>query len=163
MRLRESGKTVYGLGLRKTPASLVARVRPVHQPGGARQRVGPGDGPTGADDPTSEEAPLLNLQSLLTKAINATAEDDGWTTLGAIGNHLRSAATPRATRALFGHTKLCSLVRRPALPETVRPATMQVALKAARKSAREAGRRADEEDREEARQGGRDDGSAASG
>ncbi len=33
-RLRESGKTVYGLGQRKTPKAFRGRVRQVHLPGG---------------------------------------------------------------------------------------------------------------------------------
>ena len=35
-RLRESGKTVYGIGRRRTPGLAVAAVRPVHLPRGAR-------------------------------------------------------------------------------------------------------------------------------
>jgi len=89
LRLRESGKVVYGLGEKKTPASLqnacdkFIRLESL------------GDPATGSDDPDAETAsaeadpvPEINLPSALTKAVNAVAGDDGWAAPGAIGQHL---------------------------------------------------------------------------
>jgi uncharacterized protein (TIGR00288 family) len=79
VRLRESGKTVYGLGRRGTPVSLqnaCDKFIALEVLGSEPERE--------ADD--EDDAPAFNLQSLLTKAVNATAGDDGWTTLGAIVN-----------------------------------------------------------------------------
>ena len=89
---------------------------------------GPSRRPRGAED----DAPALNLQSLLAKAINATAGDDGWTTLGAIGNHL-ARSHPSWDPRTFGHTKLGSLVSDQPYLET-RPAGnhLEVALKQTR-------------------------------
>jgi Fe-S-cluster formation regulator IscX/YfhJ len=66
---------------------------------------------------------------LLTKAVNATAGDDGWTTLGAIGNHL-ARSHPSWDPRTFGHTKLGSLVTDQPYLET-RPSGnhLEVALK----------------------------------
>jgi len=139
-RLRESGKTVYGLGLRKTPASLVAACdRFIYlevlgsEP--ATQSDEQGDGqPDGqsddqSDDPTSEEAPVPNLQSLLTKAINSASQEDGTVSVSALGNYLRSVSTSFDPR-LYGHSKLSTLLQAQGyLTVTGTGSGMQVGLK----------------------------------
>ncbi len=136
VRLRESGKTVYGLGRRRTPVSLqnaCDKFIALEVLGSeAQPEVQPET--TGAED----DAPVLNLQSLLTKAVNATAGDDGWTTLGAIGNHL-ARSHPSWDPRTFGHTKLGSLVSDQPYLET-RPAGnhLEVALKQTRNIAKKA-------------------------
>jgi uncharacterized protein (TIGR00288 family) len=85
-RLRESGKAVYVLGENKAPESLrnacdkfidLANV-----------------GETSDDDPddegteASEVTPTINLQSALTRAVNAVADDEGWALLPVLGNQL---------------------------------------------------------------------------
>ena len=108
LRLRESGKTVYGLGRARTAVSLqnacdkFIRLEVLGEESDH-------EGDDGGDDGTGEPTLELNLQSVLTKAVNATAGDDGWSTLSAIGNHIarsHSSFDPRA----FGHAKLSSLV-----------------------------------------------------
>ncbi|WGX98009.1 NYN domain-containing protein [Nocardioides sp. L-11A] len=118
-RLRESGKTVYGLGLRKTPQSLVAAVDTfiyleVLGEQGAASSSPASVGEDEADGAqTAEEAepvaPLPNLQSLLSRAVNATSDDDGWAHLSAIGSYLRSADSSFDPR-LYGAAKLVTLV-----------------------------------------------------
>lgn len=109
-RLRESGKTVYGLGLRKTPKSLVAAcdtfiyLEVLGSENGGETSDG-GEKAEHGDD----EAPLPNLQSLLTRAVNTTSGDDGWTSLSAIGNYLRKASSSFDSR-LYGFPKLLTLV-----------------------------------------------------
>ncbi|MCW2738386.1 NYN domain-containing protein [Nocardioides sp.] len=88
LRLRESGKVVYGLGEKKTPASLqnacdrFIRLESL------------GDPDTTSESPDAETAegpgqvPEINLPSALTKAVNAVAGDDGWAAPGPIGQHL---------------------------------------------------------------------------
>ena len=116
LRLRESGKAVYGLGGRQTPASLqnacdkFIRLEVLHE-------QAPEDEPTPDAVSESSEAPGLNLQSVLTKAVNATADEEGWTHLGAIGNHVsrtHSAFDPR----MFGFAKLSNLVAEQGYLET---------------------------------------------
>ena len=99
-RIRESGKTVYGLGLRKTPASLVAACDKFIY----LEVLG-----DDADEPSSSEnPPLPDLQKLLTRAVNSTSQDDGWAHLGAIGNYLSSAVTSFDPRN-YGFPKLIAL------------------------------------------------------
>ncbi len=127
-RLRESGKTVYGLGLRKTPASLVAACDRFIYLEVLGSESAPETAP-GANDPTSEEAPLPNLQSLLTKAINSASQDDGTVSVSGLGNYLRSVSTSFDPR-LYGHPKLSALLQaQPFLTVTGSGSAMQVSLK----------------------------------
>ncbi|MEA4943209.1 MAG: NYN domain-containing protein [Propionicimonas sp.] len=107
-RLRESGKTVYGLGLRKTPESLVAAVdRFIYlELLGANQAAEPAE-----PEPAAIEAgpPLPNLQSILTKAVNRAAGDDGWAHLSTVGSQLRAADASFDPR-LYGFDRLVTLV-----------------------------------------------------
>ncbi|WP_337189852.1 NYN domain-containing protein [Ornithinimicrobium cerasi] len=124
-RLRESGKRVFGLGRRKTPESLRRAVdqfiflevlqeqdrRDEADAGAARREAGvPDPGPSSVD-PTDDGpgSPAINLQSALTKAVNATSGDDGWSTLSQVGQHLSRAHADFDPRE-FGHQKLGSLV-----------------------------------------------------
>jgi uncharacterized protein (TIGR00288 family) len=104
-RLRESGKRVYGLGLRKTPASLVAACdRFIYL------EVLPDEPPAPPGDPESGEAQLPGLQSLLTRAVNAISQDDAPVPLSALGSYLRSSDAAFDPR-LYGFAKLSDLVR----------------------------------------------------
>lgn len=137
LRLREGGKTVYGLGRQRTAISLqnaCDRFIMLEVLGTEPQDHQDDDG-----DGDGEESPAarLNLQSVLTKAVNATADDDGWTTLGAIGNHLARSLPSWDTRT-FGHSKLSSLVADQPYLQT-RPAGnhLEVGLKQTRQQPRE--------------------------
>ncbi|HWJ81500.1 MAG TPA: NYN domain-containing protein [Nocardioides sp.] len=99
-RIRESGKTVYGLGLRKTPSSLVAACDKF-----VYLEV-LGDEP----DDEDEVEPLPELEPLLRRAIDSTSQDDGWAHLGAIGTFLSSANTSFDPRN-YGFSKLISLAQ----------------------------------------------------
>ncbi|KAA1425913.1 NYN domain-containing protein [Nocardioides antri] len=133
-RLRESGKTVYGIGLKKTPASLVAAVDrfiylEVLGDNDSQSRPAEAGDTTDTGDPTSDEAPLPNLQSLLTRAINATSGDDGAVSVSALGNYLRSASASFDPR-LYGKPKLSTLLQgEPYLTVTGSGSGMQVSLK----------------------------------
>jgi uncharacterized protein (TIGR00288 family) len=132
-RLRESGKTVYGLGLKKTPASLVAAVdRFIYLEvlGDNRPAEVAETGDSGeAGDPASDDAALPSLQSLLTRAINAASGDDGTVTVSALGNYLRSASASFDPR-LYKHAKLSALLlAQPYLTVTGSGSAMQVSLK----------------------------------
>lgn len=134
-RLRESGKRVYGLGMRKTPESLRRAVDQfiflevlTEQ---AREEDEPEDDGGSATTSRTEDSPeqTINLQSALTKAINATSGDDGWSTLGTLGQHLSRAHTDFDPRA-FGHQKLSTLVEEQPYLETRSEASMiQVRLR----------------------------------
>lgn len=147
-RLRESGKRVYGLGMRKTPESLRRAVDQFiflellgEQ---SREEDEPEDGPADEGRSAGESAtadtpePTLNLQSALTKAINATSGDDGWSTLGTLGQHLSRAHADFDPRA-FGHQKLSTLVEEQPYLETRSEASMiQVRLRTKQRATRKA-------------------------
>ena len=143
LRLRESGKTVYGLGNKRTPQSLQNACDKFIQ----LEVLGESDddGGTGEEgEPASEvdESPKLNLQSVLSKAVNATADDEGWSSLSAIGSHL-NRAHPSFDPRSFGHAKLSSLVAAQGYLETAEAGSaMRIRLKgkggAGRKTAQKA-------------------------
>lgn len=149
-RLRESGKRVYGLGMRKTPESLRRAVDQfiflellAEQSRDEDEERPAGDGrPAGEPSAEDPPEPTLNLQSALTKAINATSGDDGWSTLGTIGQHLSRAHADFDPRT-FGHQKLSTLVEEQPYLETRSEASMiQVRLRTKQRATRKATRAA---------------------
>ena len=107
-RLRESGKTVYGLGRRRTPPSLVAACDKFIY----LEVLGDhgDDESTEAEPAAEEQAPLPDLQKLLTSAIDATSDDDGWAHLGSVGSYLGSSQSSFDPRN-YGFGKLVTLAR----------------------------------------------------
>jgi uncharacterized protein (TIGR00288 family) len=104
-RLRESGKRVYGLGQGKTPASFVAACdRFIYL------EVLPDEPVAPSADPESAEPQLPNLESLLSRAVNAVSQDDGAASLSGLGSYLRSSH-PAFDPRLYGFAKLSDLVR----------------------------------------------------
>jgi uncharacterized protein (TIGR00288 family) len=133
LRLRESGKKVYGIGRKTTPSSLqnacdrfialevlLTESQPDEEP---EDKLG-----------DEKEAPSLNLQSALTKAINAMADEEGWVTVSQIGNHLTRTHASFDPRN-FGHSKLTALVQAQPYLETRGDAKrLEVRLKAPHKA-----------------------------
>ena len=115
-RIRESGRTVYGLGLRKTPKSLVAACDTFIYLEVLGKDTDEGDESDETDevvetDDSGESAPKpRNVQSLLTRALNKLGDDDGWVRLSALGSYLSSADSSFDPRN-YGHPKLSALVQ----------------------------------------------------
>jgi uncharacterized protein (TIGR00288 family) len=102
-RLRESGKTVYGLGRRRTPASLQAACDKfifleVLQ-----------DESTPVDEARDEGDSLPDLRQILEAAVKATAQDDGWSSLSGVSNYLGKAYAAFDPRH-YGFSRLGLLV-----------------------------------------------------
>lgn len=145
LRLRESGKKVYGLGRKTTPSSLqnacdrfialevlMTEAQEPESQGAESDDADPPDKST--DEKAAQEAPSLNLQSALTKALNATADDDGWVSVSQIGNHLTRTHASFDPRN-FGHGKLTALVQaQPYLETRGESNRLEVRLKAPRKT-----------------------------
>jgi hypothetical protein len=118
MRLRESAKTVYGFGMRKTPKALVNacnRFIYLEVLGGkgsqSAEDAEPAGPPTAAaDDGEDESAPLPDLREILVAAIDDTTGDDGWAHLGQVGQVLGTRYATFDPR-LYGFSKLISLAR----------------------------------------------------
>jgi uncharacterized protein (TIGR00288 family) len=90
-RLRESGKTVYVLGENKAPESLRNACDKFIDLAVVAETPDDTDTDTDTDGPdASPEAPPaeINLESALTRAINAVSDDDGWAPLPTLGNQL---------------------------------------------------------------------------
>jgi uncharacterized LabA/DUF88 family protein len=105
-RLRESGKTVYGMGRRRTPASLVAacdRFIFLEVLGRA------GDVPPDDSDAT-DEPPLPDLRRILTAAVETTSQDDGWSSLSSMANYLNNTHASFDPRN-YGYSKVSALAR----------------------------------------------------
>lgn len=137
MRLRASGKTVYGLGQRKTPRSLVSACDKFIY----LEDIG------AADEQETAEAggSATELKRLLTRAVNNRADDSGWADLGAVGQYLSSARADFDSRH-HGHSKLINLVKAQDYLEVEhedgRPARIRLASKPPERTARkQTGRR----------------------
>lgn len=113
-RLREAGKTVIGIGARKTPEAFVAACdRFIFLEVLGRESTSEPAAPSGTEPAGASEEktrPLPNLRKILTSAIDNTSQEDGWTSLSAIGNHLVKN-DPSFDPRLYGHSKLSLLVK----------------------------------------------------
>ncbi len=118
-RLRESGKTVYGFGRRRTPESLVAACDKFvflevlgRQPERSGDSADPSpDAEAGGDGgPGGEAAPLPDLRTIITSAVDATSGDDGWALLAAVGGYLGTRHASFDPRN-YGYGKLIVLAR----------------------------------------------------
>ncbi len=107
-RLRESGKTVIGLGRRRTPASLVAacdRFIYLEVLGNANEAA-----PAGTEGEDEDATPLPDLTRILMTALNSTSQEDGWSALSAVGSHI-NRNDPSFDPRNYGYPKLVELVR----------------------------------------------------
>ncbi len=111
-RIREAGLVVYGFGERKTPEPFVAacdkfiyteilRAEPEEQK---------------APEVATEVAGLPKLRPMILTALDATARDDGWSTLSALGSQL-TRNHPSFDPRNYGVSKLGELMRKQAYLE----------------------------------------------
>ena len=103
-RLKESGMVVYGVGQQKTPKPFVEAVDQFIYLENLTDEAAPSGEPT-----KPKTKPDSALQSMITKALNQTAKEDGWSSLGEVGSYLvksQPAFDPRT----YGYGKLSDLV-----------------------------------------------------
>ncbi len=106
-RLRESGTTVYGLGRRRTPPSLVAACdKFIFLEVLGREEE---DAPAEEADP-GEPPRLPDLKRILTRAVETSSQDDGWASLGQVGTYLSNTHASFDPRN-YGFSKLSLLAR----------------------------------------------------
>lgn len=104
-RLRENGKTVIGFGERKTPEAFrnaCNRFIYFDNLGGETEEEAP---EAATRQPPSKATPLI------LKAMGDAEDDDGWVTLGALGQRLPNIA-PDFDPRTYGCAKLSDLVRK---------------------------------------------------
>jgi NYN domain/OST-HTH/LOTUS domain len=115
-RLRESGKTVYGFGEKKTPPSLVAAcdkfvyldvLRDAEEPQGPSEKVQPPRAP--ARKNAGELQRDTKLLKPLRQGINTASDDDGWANLGRVGSYIAKQQSDFDSRS-WGYARLVDLV-----------------------------------------------------
>jgi len=105
-RLREAGATVYGLGRRKTPQPFQAACDRF-----IFLEVLGSEPDDESDDQADDQAPPLpDLRAMLTKAIDSTSQDDGWSTMSGMANFLGKSHASFDPRN-YGHAKLSTLAK----------------------------------------------------
>jgi uncharacterized LabA/DUF88 family protein len=103
-RIRGAGLVVYGFGQRKTPEPFVAACDKFIYTEILRsepEETKPGQEPV---------AELPKLKPILLNALNATAREDGWTTLSALGSQI-TRSNPSFDPRNYGVAKLGELIR----------------------------------------------------
>lgn len=118
MHLREKGAAVYGFGERKTPEpfkSACSRFLVLDQLDVDEEPTTTGGETEEADSqtarlrvPTAELKQDAKLVSLLRRAVQGAADDDGWALVGNVGQHIanQSSFDPRN----YGYAKLSKLL-----------------------------------------------------
>ncbi|MBN8708943.1 MAG: Maebl [Verrucomicrobia bacterium 61-8] len=101
-RIRESGYVVYGLGQEKTPDSFVNACDKFIFTEILNQQ---------ASSETRSSRSATQLEQMLRDAINATARENGWSTLSAVGVSVQKSH-PSFDSRNYGCSKLSELVRK---------------------------------------------------
>jgi uncharacterized protein (TIGR00288 family) len=118
-RLREAGKYVVGIGRRSTPEALVAACNEFKW-----LEVITGASPAAEVEGESDDSPALPpLRPILQSAVDSTSDDDGWSHLGAVGNHIQKRHASFDPRN-YGYPKLIALVRAQAYLEVEKTGTV---------------------------------------
>lgn len=107
-RIREAGLVVYGFGERKTPEPFVAACDKFIYTEILRNE--PDEVSPNQQQPVAE---LPKLKPILLNALNATAREDGWTTLSALGSQI-NRSHPSFDPRNYGVAKLGELIRQQA-------------------------------------------------
>jgi uncharacterized LabA/DUF88 family protein len=133
-RIREQGIDVYGFGEQKTPESFRQACRRFIYTENLVPEAPAVDEPERPDSrPASVARSPSTAVPLLRRAIAQLDEDDGWVSLGGVGQRLSTLA-PDFDPRTFGQAKLVTLVEKAGAFEVRRPAggSVQIRLKTAR-------------------------------
>ena len=130
MRLRESGKRVYGIGARKTPEAfqnacdqftyvevLVDDAAADDRPAATKTAAAKASAkkavkkaaPVKKAATPSKNAQVQRLTDVLLPAVEANAKDDGWAALSAVGSYVVNT-NPTFDSRNYGYSKLSTLV-----------------------------------------------------
>ena len=124
IRLRASGRTVYGLGLRKTPESLrqaVDRFIFLEDLGEEAEAA-----PEEVEEPAERRIP--DLRRLLERSVAAVSDEDGWADLSSMRNQI-TRVEPSFSLKDYGSSKMSDLVRAQTYLEVEQPADGQVRVR----------------------------------
>lgn len=101
-RLREAGKTVIGLGERKTPEPFIAACDKFVFMEVLKRQIGPAAAPSVTG--------LPDLRELLTHAVRESTRESGWASLATVGGLIGKSNASFDSRN-YGYSKLSDLVR----------------------------------------------------
>lgn len=110
-RIREQGLIVYGFGEKKTPQPFVTACDKFIYTEVLRATESGSD----SDTPVKRQSPAVlrqnsRLVNLLRGALEAVSDEDGWASLGGIGNYIAKQA-PDFDARNYGYAKLSELVK----------------------------------------------------
>jgi uncharacterized LabA/DUF88 family protein len=109
-RIREQGVDVYGFGEQKTPESFRQACRRfIYTENLLPEAPAPNDPGRPDARPASVTRPAAVIVPLIRTAISQLDDEEGWVSLGGVGNRLAILASDFDPRT-FGHAKLSSLV-----------------------------------------------------
>ena len=116
MRLRESGKVVFGIGEQKTPAAFIAACNKFIYieilPKESKEDAAPAKrsakkSPQGKKDASQLPGPV---KKLVIKSTNDLTDEDGWVFLSTLGNHIIKKQ-PSFDPRNYGFKKLVDIIR----------------------------------------------------
>lgn len=113
-RIRESGLVVYGFGEKKTPGSLQAAcdkfvfLEALATPSAEASSSGDAKAPAKEKKTKKQLNQDAKLVSLLRGAVEATADDDGWANIAAVGGHIANQSSFDSRN--YGYRKLSTLI-----------------------------------------------------
>ena len=113
-RLRESGRTVYGFGEKKTPEAfrkacdkfVYTEIFRPHK----NQTKARSDGKIAAGEADNATEPAADALTLIKRAVRENADDLGWANLGPIGSYINKT-NPDFDSRLYGYGKLSELIK----------------------------------------------------
>lgn len=112
-RIRESGLTVYGFGEKKTPKPFISACDKFIYTENLRKKeeedVNVSDSSNSKRDGTNKLKGDSKLVNLLRSAVEDSADDNGWASLGNVGQNIIKRATDFDSRT-YGYKKLGDLV-----------------------------------------------------
>lgn len=116
MRLRESGKVVFGIGEQKTPAAFIAACNKFIYieilPKESKEDAAPAKKTTKKTSAGKKE-PFqipLSVKKLVIKSTNDLTDEDGWVFLSTLGNHIIKKQ-PSFDPRNYGFRKLVDIIR----------------------------------------------------
>ena len=123
MRLRQQAVRVFGFGEKKTPEPFVNACSTFlyidEQPAGAKAAGETTDASAPVPPmPTAKLRQDTKLVNLLREAVQAEKEDDGWSSLGDVGQHISNRAS--FDQRNYGYAKLSALIEATELFESRR-------------------------------------------
>lgn len=121
MRLRESGKVVFGIGEQKTPAAFIAACNKFIYieilPKETKEEISPVKKVTKkakASQPKESTSLPASVKKLVIKSTNDLTDEDGWVFLSTLGNHIIKRQ-PSFDPRNYGFKKLVDIIR--SIPE----------------------------------------------